>query len=105
MHAAAQHDLAGSARAFLREAALLPVRALNRAGAPALLPADAPVRKCLNQCADEHFHYYRREQKPTNHPGWRDALVHLFETTGTRDPRLTLLHPRGLRRTPTLAHG
>ena len=35
----------------------------------------------------------RREQGPTDHPGWRDALVHLFHTTGTRDPRLRLVHP------------
>ena len=38
-HAAAQHDPAGSARAFLREAALPASRALNGAGAPTLLPA------------------------------------------------------------------
>ena len=38
-HAAAQHDLAGSARAFLSGAALPAVRALNGAGAPTLLPA------------------------------------------------------------------
>ena len=38
-HAAARRDPAGSARAFLSEAALPAVRALNRAGAPALLPA------------------------------------------------------------------
>ena len=38
-HAAAQHDPAGSARTFLGEAALPAVRALNGAGAPALLPA------------------------------------------------------------------
>ena len=43
--AAAQHDLAGSARAFLSEAALLAVRALNRAGAPTLLPA---MRRIVN---------------------------------------------------------
>ena len=51
------------------------------------------LRDCLNQCADEHFHYCRREQEPTTHPGWRDALVHPFHTTGTRDPRLRLVHP------------
>ena len=38
-HAAAQHNPAGSARAFLSEAALPAVRGLNGAGAPALLPA------------------------------------------------------------------
>ena len=38
-HAAAQHDLAGSVRTFLGEAALPAIRALNWAGAPALLPA------------------------------------------------------------------
>ena len=38
-HAATQHDPAGSARAFLSEAALPDIRALNGAGAPTLLPA------------------------------------------------------------------
>ena len=38
-HAAAQRDPTGSARAFLSEAALPAVRALNGAGAPTLLPA------------------------------------------------------------------
>ena len=57
-------------------------------------PWPTAVRECLNQCADEHLHYCRREQEPTNHPGWRDALVHLFHTTGTRDPRLRLVHPK-----------
>ena len=56
-------------------------------------PWPTVVRECLNQCADEHLHYCRREQEPTNQPGWRDALVHLFHTTGTRDPRLRLVHP------------
>ena len=56
-------------------------------------PWPTAVRKCLNQCADEHLHYCRREQEPTNHPGWRDALVHLFHTTGTRHPRSRLVHP------------
>ena len=56
-------------------------------------PWPTVVRECLNQCADEHLHYCRREQGPTDHPGWRDALVHLFHPTGTRDPRLRLVHP------------
>ena len=56
-------------------------------------PWPTAVRECLNQCADEHLHYCRREQEPTNHPGWRDALVHLFHTTGMRDPRLRLVRP------------
>ena len=56
-------------------------------------PWPTAVRECLNQCANEHLHYFRREQEPTNHPGWRDALVHLFHTTGKRDPRLRLVHP------------
>ena len=51
------------------------------------------VQECFNRCADEHLHFCRREQEPTNHPGWRDALVHLFHTTGTRDPLLRLPHP------------
>ena len=56
-------------------------------------PWPTAVRECLDQCADEHLHYCRHEQGPTNHPGWRDALAHLFHTTGTRDPRLRLVHP------------
>ena len=51
------------------------------------------VRECLNQCADEHLHYGPREQESTNDPGWQDALVHLFHTTGTQDSRLRLVHP------------
>ena len=38
-HAAARCDLMGSARTFLNETALPAVRALNKAGAPKLLPA------------------------------------------------------------------
>ena len=56
-------------------------------------PWPTAVRECLNQCADEHLHYCRREQEPTNHPGWRDGLAHVFHTTGTRDPRLRLVQP------------
>ena len=55
-------------------------------------PCPAAVRECLKQCADEHLHYCRRDQGSTEHPGWCDALVHLFHTTGTRDPRLRLVH-------------
>ena len=55
-------------------------------------PWPAAVRKC-NQCADEHLHHCRHEQEPTDHPGWRNAPVHLFHTTGTRDPCLRLVHP------------
>ena len=44
-HAAAQHDPASSATTFLGEAALLDVRALNGAGAPALFPA---MQKMVN---------------------------------------------------------
>ena len=51
------------------------------------------VWECLNQCADEHLHYCHRDQGPTDHPWWSDALVHLFHTTGTQDPRLRLVHP------------
>ena len=57
-------------------------------------PTTTAVRECLNQCADEHLHYCRRKQEPTDHPGWHDALVHLFHTTGTRDPRLRLVLKR-----------
>ena len=57
-------------------------------------PWPTAVGECLNQCADEHLHYCRREQEPSNHPGWRDALFHLFHITGTWDPRLRLVHPK-----------
>ena len=56
-------------------------------------PWPTAVQDCLDYSADEHLHYCRHEQEPTNRPGWRDALVHLFHTTGTRDPRLRLVHP------------
>ena len=56
-------------------------------------PRPAAVRWWLNQCAGKHLHYCRRKQGPTDHPGWRNALVHLFDTTGTPDPRLRLIHP------------
>ena len=56
-------------------------------------PWQTAVRECLNQCADEHFHYFCRKQEPNNEPAWHNALVKLFHTTGTRDPRLRLLHP------------
>ena len=58
-------------------------------------PWPAAVRECLHQCADEHLCYCCREQGATDHPGWRDALVYLFHTTGTRDPHLRLVHPTG----------
>ena len=54
-------------------------------------PWPAAVRQCLNQCATEHLYYCCRKQGPINHPGWRDAWVHLFHTTGTRNPRLRLV--------------
>ena len=53
----------------------------------------AAVRECLNECADEHLHYCSCEKGTTTHPVWRDALVHLFHTTGTWDPDLRLTHP------------
>ena len=60
-------------------------------------PWPAAVWECLNQCAREHLHYCCLEQEPTDHPGSRDALVHLFHTTGTRDPHLRLIHSTGAR--------
>ena len=51
------------------------------------------MQECLNQCADDHLHYCSREHRAANHPRLRDALVSLFHTTGTWDPRLRLNHP------------
>ena len=48
-HAPARRDPAGSARAFLNETALPAVRALNRAGAPALLPAMHQIVNAVQQ--------------------------------------------------------
>ena len=75
-------------------------------------PWPMAVQKCLSQCADEHVHYCRCRQQPNNHARWRDALVHLFHTTGMGDPRLRLLHrtrakqdaPTGPRLTPDGLH-
>ena len=53
----------------------------------------AAVREYLNQCTDEHLHYCCREQGPIDHHGGRNALVNLFHTPRTRDPRLRLLDP------------
>ena len=60
-------------------------------GNDGLWPAAVP--EYLNQCADEHLQYCGCEQGPTDHSGRRVALVNLFRTTGTWDPRLRLIHP------------
>ena len=46
-HTAAQHDPAGSARAFLSEAVLPAVRTLNREGGPTLLPGMHQIVKAV----------------------------------------------------------
>ena len=56
-------------------------------------PRPAAVRECLNQCADEHLHYCCCKQEPPDQPGWRNAPLHLYTTTGSRDPRLRLINP------------
>ena len=56
-------------------------------------PWPAAVVGCLSQCSNEHLQDYCHEQRITNHPAWRNALVNFFHTTGTRDPRLRLIHP------------
>ena len=53
-------------------------------------PWPAAVRECLNQCGDKQLHYCRRKQGPSDRPGWRGALVNLFHTSSTPDPRLRL---------------
>ena len=60
-HAAARCDLEGRARAFLNETALPPVRALNRAGAPTLLPA---MHRIVNASA---------RRRPSTGTGWSGA--------------------------------
>ena len=56
-------------------------------------PWRTAVRECSNQCADEHFHYCRHKQEPTNHPGWRDALVSPLPRHRHANPHLRLVHP------------
>ena len=56
-------------------------------------PWPAKVRECPHQCAEEHLHCCRRKQGPRDQPGCCKALVSLFHTTGTHDPRLRLVHP------------
>ena len=53
----------------------------------------AAVQQCLSQCTNKHLHYYCRQQGPTDQPGWRDALVNLSNTNGTKHPHLRLNHP------------
>ena len=48
-HTAARRDLTSSARAFLNETALPANRALNRAGAPTLLPAMHRIVNAIQQ--------------------------------------------------------
>ena len=75
-------------------------------------PWPGAVRQCLHQGAKEHLHYCGRQQGPTDHPGWREALVNMFRTTGAQDCRLRLVHPararqdahRGPRVTPDGLH-
>ena len=70
------------------------------------------MQECLRQWADEHLHYCCREQGPTDHPSWRDALVNWFHTSGTQTLRLRLIHPTsakqdaytGSRVTPDILH-
>ena len=73
-------------------------------------PWPTAVRECLNQCADEHLHFCRREQEPANppwvarRPGPRPRLAH--PTRANQDahtgPRVTPdglhLHVVGYRR-------
>ena len=39
------------------------------------------------------IHYCRPKQGPTDHTRWRNALINVFETTCTRDPSVSLIHP------------
>ena len=64
--AAALHDPAGSARAFLSEAALRAVRALNGAGAPTLLPAMHQIVNAVQLGSSAR-------RRPSTGTGWSGA--------------------------------
>ena len=85
-HAAAQHDPAGSARAFLSEAALPAVRALNRAGAPTLLPAmhwnvNAVQPGLISPEAALYGHW--TELRTSNQSGRPLSMGYTLQLTGT----------------------
>ena len=71
-HAAAQRDPTGSARAFLNETALPAVRALNRAGAPTLLPAMHRIVNAIQPeiiCPEAAFYGHWMEWRESNRSG------------------------------------
>ena len=84
-HAAAQHDTAGSARAFLSEAALPAVCALNGAGAPALLPAMHPIVNAVRPGVigpEAALYGYWMEWRTSNRSGRPLAMGDTLRLTG-----------------------
>ena len=100
-HAAAWHDLAGSARTFLDEAALGAVRSLNEAGAPALLPA---MHRILNAVRPEligpeaALYGYWMEWRTSNRSGGTLSMGNTLRLTG--EGSATSLHSSA----PALLH-
>ena len=84
-HAAAQHDLAGSARTFLGEAPLPAVRALNRAGAPTLLPAMHQIVNAVRPGLigpEAALYGYWLESRTSNRSGRPVSMGDILKLTG-----------------------
>ena len=85
VHAAAQHDWATSARAFLSEAALQAIRALNGAGAPMLLPA---IHRILNAVqpglisSEAALYGHWKEWRTSNRSGRPLSMGDILRLTG-----------------------
>ena len=76
-HAAAQQNPAGSARAFLSEAALPAIHALNRAGAPTLLPEMHRIVNAVQRgliSPEAALYGYWMEWRTSNQSGWPLSL-------------------------------
>ena len=84
-HAAAQHDPAGSARAFLSEAALPAVRALNGGGAPTLLPAMHRIANAIQLgliTPEAALYGHWMEWRTSNRSGWPLSMGDTLRLTG-----------------------
>ena len=96
-HAAGQHDLAGSTRTFLGEAALLAVRALNWAGAPTLLPAMHRIVNAVRPGLIGHeaaLYGYWMEWRTSTRSGRPLSMGDTLRVTGQGQPLATTAAPQ-----------
>ena len=83
-HAAARRDPTGSARAFLTETALPPVRALNGAGAPTLLPAMHQIVNAVQPgliSTEAALYEHWMEWRESNRSGWPLSMGDTLQLT------------------------